>query len=374
MNKRLWGRLLVMLLAVGVLFGGLFGIKAFGNKKMNEYFDTMPMPPSAVQSVRAKRIEWPNQIRASGTLVAVNGVQVTNEVGGKVVALHFESGDRVQRGALLLELDSSTERADLASLQAQAKLAQLDLQRLQKLYQLDTVARSQLDQADATADSAQAQVKAQEARIAQKSIRAPFSGELGLRQVNLGEFLAAGSSIVSLQALDPIYVDFSVPEQELGRVQPGLGVTLRVGAFPGEPFTGTVLAVAPQVDVDTRNFSVRAQLANPDGRLRPGGFADVDLQLGGGRDVIAVPRTAIAYNAYGNSVFTIAHGDKGATVSSRFVKTGESIGDWVEVIEGVQVDEELASSGLFRLRNGSAVTIDNDKALEAELTPAVPNR
>lgn len=374
MNKKLATRMLLMLGITGLLFGGLFFLKAFGNKKMNEFFDSMPMPPAVVESAVAKRLSWPHQIRASGTLVAVNGVAVSAEVSGRVSRLGFESGDRVKAGDLLVELDSSTELADLADLQAQQRLAEIDLDRLQKLFALDTISRSQLDQAAATADSARAKVKAQQARIALKSIRAPFGGELGIRQVNLGEYLDPGSTIVSLQAVDPIYVDFSVPEQHLAAIQRELAVQLRIDAYPAVEFSGTVQAVAPQVDVATRNFVVRAQLANADGRLRPGSFADVSLQLGGSREVIAVPRTAISYNPYGNTVFVIGRQGEAASVSSRFVKIGDSVGDWVEVVEGVVEGEELASNGLFRLRNGSAVVVDNSKTPQSEFSPAVENR
>jgi len=373
MDNRLPGRMLIMLLIVGLFFGALFGLKAFGNKKMNEFFDNMQPPPVAVHAVEVRQLPWPNQLQAAGTLVAVNGVQVTVEAAGKVQALHFESGDAVKQGDLLLELDTATERADLANLEAQLKLAEIELTRQERLYKLDTIAKSTLDSAAAQADSARAQVGAQRARLAQKTIRAPFDGELGIRQVNLGEFVSAGQAVVSLQALNPVYVDFSVPEQQLSRVAVGQQVELGSAAWPERQFVGQVAAIAPQVDTATRNFSVRAQVDNADGALRPGGFVDVALQLGPAREVLAVPRTAVAFTSYGNTVFVIGGDGEQKSVTSRFVKTGESVGDFVEILDGLKAGEKLASTGLFQLRSGSAVIVDDARQPEPKLAPAVSN-
>lgn len=375
MDKRFVTRLAIMLAIVGLFFGGLIGFKAFGKKKMNEFFDHMPIPPVAITSVEATVIEWPNQLEAVGTLMPVNGVAVTTQAAGLVQKLHFESGDRVEAGALLVTLDIATEQADLKNLEAQLQLAELDFKRLQRLYSLETVSRSELDQARARVDSARAEVQAQRARIEQKSIRAPFAGELGIRRINLGQYLNPGSEIVQLQAVDPIYVDFQLPERQLSRARPGLELSLTSDAYPDQTFTGEVLAVEPRVDSATRNFLVRGQLANPDLKLRPGAFADVSLRLSGERRTVAVPRTAISYNAYGNAVFIVqgggadAHGDR---VRQVFVKTGEARGDLVEVVEGLDGGEKVATSALFRLHNDAAVTIHNDLAPDARLNPSVP--
>jgi membrane fusion protein (multidrug efflux system) len=373
MDKRFVTRLLIMLAVVGFFFGGLFGFKAFGNKKMNEFFDSMPIPPVAITSAEAQRLEWTNELEAVGSLVPINGVAVTTEAAGLVHELHFESGQRVKAGALLVTLELATEQADLKNLEAQATLAELDFKRLERLHALEAISGSELDQARATLDSARAQVQAQRARIAQKAIRAPFAGELGIRRVNLGQYLNPGDEIVQLQAVDPIYVDFQLPEQQLGRVKPGLELSLTSDAYPGEIFRGTVLAVEPRVDSATRNFSIRGELANPDLKLRPGAFADVTLSLPGSRQAVVVPRTAISYSAYGNAVFIIKPAEGGSsTVSQRFVKTGEARGDFVEISEGLEGGEQVATSALFRLQNDATVTIQNALAPDLSLNPAVP--
>lgn len=373
MDKRFVIRLVIMLAVVGFFFGGLFGLKAFGNKEMNKFFDNMPIPPVAITSAQAQRLDWSNERQAVGSLMPINGVAVTTEAAGLVQKLHFESGQRVEAGALLVTLELATEQADLKNLEAQETLAGLDFKRLERLHALEAISKSELDQSRASLDSARAQVQAQRARIAQKSVRAPFAGELGIRRINLGQYLNPGDEIVQLQAVDPIYVDFPLPEQQLAQVKPGLKLSLTSDAYPGEVFQGVVLAVEPRVDSATRNFSVRGELPNPEQKLRPGAFADVTLSLPGARQAVVVPRTAISYSAYGNAAFIVQTGENGAkTVSQRFVKTGEARGDLVEVIEGLEGGEEVATSALFRLQNNAVVTVDNTLAPDASLNPAVP--
>lgn len=384
MNKRT----LIVLIAVTVLFGGLFGMKWFGGKKMNEFFDNMPVPPATVTSFDVAELAWPNTIDAVGSIVAVQGVNVTTQITGQVEKLHFESGQRVKAGDVLITLDGSTEKAELRNLEAQAQLRDVALRRQQKLFGLQSVARSAIDQAEADAASARAQVEAQKAQIAKKTIRAPFAGELGIRRVNLGQYLEPGTNIVSLQSLDPVYVDFSLPEQRLGQVLPGLATELSVDAFPGRHFAGTVLAVEPEIDAATRSFIVRAKVPNPQGQLRAGGFTRVAVALPGERRVIAVPRTAVAYSAYGNAAFVIHQAKPGAKpaaasadadqavkaqpqliVRQRFIRTGETRGDFVEVLDGLKVGDAIASSGLFRLNNDVVVNINNSVEPKAELNP-----
>lgn len=368
-------RMLIMLILTGVVFGAVFGMKWFGTKMMNEYVDNMPVPPATISSAAAEAMEWPNELAAIGTLVAVNGTDVTTEIGGIVTKLHFESGDLVKRGDRLIELDADAERAELQQLKAQADLAELNRKRREQLYKLEAISKSDLDTVNAEANAAKAAVAAQAARLAHKDIRAPFDGRLGIRRVAIGQYLAAGSAIVTLQSVDPIDVDFSLPEQRSGSIETGFDVEVRVDAWPDETFTGEVLAIEPRVDTDTRNFLIRARLPNPDGKLRPGQFGQVALSLPGARNVLALPRTAINYSSYGVSVFVVVpienpeEGRPDKEVVQRFVRLGEALGDYVAVTEGLEQGEEIATSGLLKLRNGQPVIINNETAPKTELNP-----
>lgn len=374
-----------MLVLAGILFGSVFGMKWFGNRMMNQYLDAMPVPPATISSVRAETMLWDNRLAAVGSLVAVNGADITTEVDGVVTEIHFESGDQVEAGAPLISLDAAIERGELQRLQAQADLAELDRKRLEALYQRKTISKSEYDTAVAHTAAAEAAVDAQRGRVAQKELRAPFAGRLGIRRVNVGEYLSAGSAVVTLQSLDPIDLDFSLPERYLGAVQPGLAVDIQVAAWPGQTFRGQVTAIEPKVESATRNFNLRARLANPEQRLQPGQFANVRLNLAGERSVIVVPRTAISYNSYGASVFVIRENPDAAPppkepipgappytrleVVQRFVETGEARGDFVAIHKGLEEGEEIASAGLLKLRNGQPVIIDNQLRPQAELDP-----
>lgn len=371
-------RMLIMLILTGVVFGAVFGMKWFGNKMMNEFVDNMPTPPATISTAEAAPMTWANELRAIGTLVAVNGADVTTEIGGIVTRLYFESGEAVERGDPLIDLDADAERAELKRLQAQAELARLNLKRREQLFKLEAISKSELDTVRAEANAANAAVTAQAARLAQKEIRAPFAGRLGVRQVAVGQYLAPGTAIVTLQSLDPIDVDFSLPERRSGDVAPGYAVAVTVDAFPEQQFEGTVLAVEPQVDTDTRNFLVRARLPNPEQRLRPGQFGQVQLSLPGSRDVLAVPRTAINYSSYGTSVFVVRPRENppedqpDLEVTQRFVSVGDALGDYIAVTDGLTAGEEVATSGLLKLRNGQPVIINNDFVPETKLDPKPP--
>jgi membrane fusion protein (multidrug efflux system) len=377
--------MILMLALVGVVLGAVFGMKWFGNKMMNQYVDAMPLPTVTITALPAQNMDWPNQLESIGSFVPVNGTDVTTEAGGIVTALHFESGQSVQKGAPLITLDAAAERAELQRLKAVAELSALNRTRREKLFKLEAIAKSDYDAAISELTAARAAVDAQAAKLAQKEIRAPFAGELGIRRVNVGQYLTAGAPIVTLQALDPIDVDFSLPEQYLGAVEPGFAVKARVEALPDQDFAGQVLAVEPRVDAETRNYRLRARLPNPDRRLRPGQFARIHLKLPGARRVLVVPRTAINYDSYGSSVFVVqkkavaADADADAPKSEaaagapagptsdletiqRFVKLGDARGDYVAVVEGIKENEVVATSGLLKLRNQQPVLID-DKAV-----------
>lgn len=379
-------RMIFMLLACVVVFGAVFGMKWFGNKMMNECVNAMPTPPAVVTSARSQAMSWGNGLEAIGTFTPVNGTDVTAEVGGIITAIHFESGARVAKGAPLISLDTANERAELARLQAQAELAELNRVRREKLFKLEAIARSDYDAAVSEANGAKAAVDAQKALLAKKDIRAPFAGQLGIRHVNVGQYMQPGTAIVSLQMLDPIDIDFSLPEQQTASVQPGYKVSIKVDGFEGQAFTGEVLAIEPRVDQATRNFTVRARLANPDYKLRGGQFGRVSLTLPGEQNVIVVPRTALNFSSYGTSLFVVGKkppppadapkpcpGTEGTPtdwqVEQRFVKTGDSRGDFVAVLGGLKPDEEIATSGLLKLNNQQPVIIDNKNALKNELNP-----
>ncbi len=368
MNKRMvW-----MLIGCVIVFGGVFGFKWFGNKMMNQFFDSMPAPAATVSSAKVELQQWSNGLSGVGSVVASQGTLVTTESAGIVAQVHFESGAEVAKGDLLVTLSAGSERADLQRLQSQAQLAETEFGRLKRLHELDAISKSELDRAESDLQATKAAVAGQRERLGQKVIRAPFAGRLGIREINVGQYLNAGTPIVSLQALDPIFVDFSLPEQHIGTVQAGQVVTAVVDAFQGREFSGVVAAIESQVDSSTRNFKVRAHFSNPDRALRPGLFARANVALGESNDVLVVPLTAVSYNPYGNSVYVIvpSEADKDVLiVRRRFVKTGPARGDLVSVLEGLKAGEEVATSGLLKLQNDSVVIINNSVMPDASLTP-----
>jgi membrane fusion protein (multidrug efflux system) len=330
-------------------------------------------PAEAVTTVVAKPEKWPATLDVIGTAVAVQGVTVSADLPGTVDRIAFESGKAVKVGDVLVELDTRQERAQLAATEAQRDLAQINFGRMQQLVKQGVLAQTEYDNATAQQKATAAQVGEIRATIARKTIRAPFSGILGLRQVNLGQYLSAGEAIVSLQSLNPIYVNFGVPQQSA--VQVRVGRTLRVSSndVGGIRFSGRVTALDSIVNEATRNFQVQATLSNPGGRLRPGMFVQVEIATGADRPVIALPTSAINYAPYGDSVYVVAElkDPKGNTyrgVRQQFVKLEGSRGDQVAVVSGVNPGDEIVSSGVFKLRNGAAVQVNNK--VQPENNPA----
>lgn len=384
-------RMIVMLLLTGLVFGAVFGMKWFGNKMMNQYVDAMPIPPVTISAAPVQKMSWDNRLEAIGSFVPFNGTEVTTESGGIVTAIHFESGQKVEKGARLLSLDAANERGEYGRLKAQAELAELNRVRREKLFKLEAISKSDYDAAVAEANAAKAAAEGQAGRLAQKDIRAPFAGELGIRRVNVGQYLAPGTAIVTLQSLDPIYVDFALPEQYIGSVQPGYEVSVKVEAYPDTAFEGEILAVEPRIDQATRNFQLRARLPNPDRKLRAGQFGRITLNLPGAREMLVLPRTAINYDSYGSSVFVVQRKKEdpnapkpepmpgmpaGPTtdleVAQRFIKVGDARGDYVIVVDGIREGEQVATSGLLKLRNQQPVFINNESAPKTELNPTPP--
>lgn len=382
-------RLILMLLGTALVFGGVFAIKAVIGAQTNKFFDNMPQPASAVSAVEARTERWSDDGEAVGTFVAVNGTDVTTEAGGVVRAIEFEPGQPVQAGAVLVRLNTDNELATLKALETSARLADVQADRWQQLGKDRLVSLDEVQQRVAAAASSRAQVEAQRALIAQKTIRAPFSGELGIRRVNLGQFVSPGDPIVTLQQLDPIHLDFSLPEQRMDMLKPGTPIRATVDALPGKAFEGEVTAVEPRIDPATRNFTAQATLSNPDGALRPGAFARVSFSLGGEREVVVIPQTAVTFNPYGNAVFVISEvprkegetdmqgnaltGNK-LVVTQRFIRTGATRGDLIAVNDGLKPGERVATSGLLKLRNEAEVTINNNIQPTAEAAPQAQNR
>lgn len=354
-------RMILMLGVTAVLLTALGFIK-FKQVQSAVHASAFQPPPEAVTSVVAHREEWPATMTVIGTMEAVQGVTVSADLPGVVARIGFDSGKSVHAGDVLVELDTRQERAQLASLEAQRDLARVSYDRAQQLVDQGVISRVEYDQATSQKKATEANVAEIRATIDRKTIRAPFSGVLGIRQVNLGQYLSAGQSIVPLQALNPIYVNFGVPQQTPALIGRSLRVTKE--DLANVAYSGRVTAVDSVVNEATRNVQVQATLPNPEGKLRPGMFVQVEVALGAGRSVIALPASAINYAPYGDSVFVITDlkdpsGKTYRGVQQQFVKIEGSHGDQVAVISGVNPGDEIVTSGVFKLRNGAAVQINN---------------
>jgi membrane fusion protein (multidrug efflux system) len=321
-------------------------------------------PPEAVTTIVAQREQWPSEMNAIGSVEAVQGVTVSADLPGTVAKIDFESGKSVKEGDVLVELDTRQERAQLAAMEAQHDLAKLNYARSEQLAKQGVISRIDYDRSSADQRQTEANVAELRATIERKTIRAPFSGVLGIRKVNLGQYLAAGAPIVALQKLNPIYVNFGLPQQETPNVKVGRSLRVRTDELAGQTFTGRVTALDSVIDEATRNIQVQATLPNPKGKLQPGMFVTVDLDLGGSRPVVTLPASSISYAPYGDSVFIVGDmkDQKGNTyrgVRQQFVKVQGSRGDQVGIVSGVNPGDEVVTSGVFKLRNGAAVQINN---------------
>lgn len=356
-------RMLLMLVVAVAMIAGLGYFKLRQVQAAIKGASFTP-PPEAITTVIAKQATWPSTLDVVGTVAAVHGVTVSADLPGTVDKIHFESGQFVQQGQILVELDTRQERAQLASMEAQQELAKVQYARSQKLVTEGVISRVDYDKAIADQKQSEANTAEIKAAIDRKTIRAPFSGVLGIRQANLGQYLAAGSPIVSLQSLNPIYVNFSVPQQDMPHVK--IGETVRVTAddLAGMTFTGRVNALDSVVDQATRNVQIQATLANPQGKLRAGMFTNVQVGVGASSTVFPLPASAISYAPFGDSVYIVSDmkGPEGQTyrgVRQQFVKVQGSRGDQVGVISGLHPGDEVVTSGVFKLRNGAAVAVNN---------------
>ncbi|MGE5256191.1 MAG: efflux RND transporter periplasmic adaptor subunit [Hyphomicrobiales bacterium] len=368
-------RLILAFAAVAVLVVILGGIKGLQIDRMIAHGRQMVPPPEAVTTAVASLQSWESLLTAVGSLAAVQGVTVTAELTGKVVQIAFTPGTMVKAGDLLVKQDTSSEEAQLRSAEAAAALAKLNVERLGKLLVERTIAQSQFDNAEATYKQAIAQADNIRASIAKKTIRAPFSGRLGIRLVNLGQVLNEGEAIVSLQSLDPIYVDFSLPQQQLPKLQTGFAVRVTTDALPGEVVKGNITAINPQVDAATRNIRIQATVANPQEHLRPGMYVNVAVVLPEREKVLAIPATAVLYAPYSDSVFIVednpdpASGGTVKVVRQQFTQLGEKHGDFVAVRSGLKEGDVVVSTGVFKLRNGQTVSVDNSLSPDFKLKP-----
>lgn len=358
-------RMVIMLIVVGVVFGAIFGYQAFSARTAEKARASLGAPPQTVSATTAEYQEWQPQLEAVGSLRAVNGADLALEVSGIVDEIYFKSGDDVQAGATLLRLRTDDDMAKLRALEAAAELAAITYKRDQKQFKARAVSQATLDTDAANLKSARAQVAEQQAVVSKKFIRAPFAGRLGIRAVDLGQYLNAGTAVVTLQALDPIYLDFYLPQQVLDQIRVGQPVTVKVDTYPDRTFPGKISAIDPKVDPGSRNIQVRATLGNPDHKLLPGMYATVAVAAGKPQRYITLPQTAITFSPYGDVVYIVddkgrdAGGQPRLVARQTFVTTGATRGDQVAVLSGVKEGETVVTAGQMKLHNGSLLRIDN---------------
>ena len=366
--------------AMGIAIGGLValvillvGIKAMQIGKMMS--TPFAMPPTTVSSIQVKEEDWAPVLSAVGSVSAVQGAVVSAELGGVVAQINFQNGGEAKKGDVLMTLDTSAEEGQLHTAEADLELARANLQRTQDLATRKVVSKQELDAAQAAFGQKKGAVDNMRSMIVKKEVHAPFDGQLGIRQVNVGQSIDARQPVVQLTALDPVYVDFALPQQYLTKVATGFETSVQTDALPGREFKGKLTAINPMVDTVTRNITVQATLENPDHMLKPGMFVKADLMLPEKAKTLVIPGSAVSYAPYGNSVFVIEKkkdpktGKESQTLRQAFVRIGEARGDFVAVTEGLKAGDVIVSTGVFKLRNGMNVTINNDLAPKPQLNP-----
>jgi membrane fusion protein (multidrug efflux system) len=368
-------KILIAVFIVVVVVGGLAGVKALQIKKLIDSGKDFAPPPESVSTAVVREDKWQGSLTAIGSIMAVQGVTITPEIPGLIRDITFESGAVVAKGDLLVRLDTSLEEAQLRALEAQEELAKLNLTRERTLRSQNMVSQAELDAAESTLKQMQGNADAVRATIQKKTIRAPFAGSLGIRLVNLGQYIDTGKPIVSLQSLTPVYADFSLPQQELARLKAGMTVRVTTDTYPGRKFEGKLTAINPDLDQSTRSVGLQATLDNSDQSLRPGMFARVEVLLPEEQPVLVIPATAVLSAPYGDSVYVIEskpgkdQGKPKLVVRQQFIRAGQARGDFVSVESGLKAGERIASAGIFKLRNGMAVIESNELAPKAEVAP-----
>jgi membrane fusion protein (multidrug efflux system) len=371
-------RLIVMLVIVGIVFFLIFGFGAFRSFMIGKFLATLSNPTQTVATIVAQKTPWQPTLSSVGSVVAINGASLSSETSGIVDTIDFKSGDTVPAGTVLLTLRPNNDPALLAQLQATASLDAVTLRRDIGQLHADAVSQATVDTDRANLAAAQAQVASQQALIAEKTIKAPFAGTLGIRQVDLGEYLAAGTAVVTLQQLNPLFVDFYLPQQDLSQVAVGQQVTVSIDAFAGKSFSGTIAAINPLVDTTTRTVQVRAVIQNPDMLIKPGMFATVDINVGAAQQLVTLPQTAVTYNPYGSTVYLVhdvknSAGKDMLTAEQTFVTTGQTRGDQVAVLNGVNPGDQVVTAGQMKLKTGSPVVINNSIEPSNNPNPNPPN-
>jgi len=372
-------RMFLAVLCLAIVFGGIFGYNWFVSYKTRQFFANQSAPVQTVTATRAVAETWQPRISSVGNLSALSGSDLASEIAGKVTEVAVADGAEVEPGEVLVRLDSVGLQYALRGAQAETRLAEIELERQQRLRGQQANSEADVDRAESELAQARAEVGQIQAELDKKTIRAPFAGRIGIVEVDVGQFVDVGTSIVTLQTLDPVLVDFTVPQRDLGRIEVGRPIVARADAWPGREFPGEVTAISPKVERRTRSVDVRAQMGNPDQILRPGMFVDVQVLLPQQEDVITLPQSAISYNPYGDSVFLIHEsetdsGETELTVERKFVRTGATRGDQIAIVDGVEVGERVVTSGQLKLRNGSQVKIDNSVTPSNDPDPQVGNR
>jgi membrane fusion protein (multidrug efflux system) len=372
-----WGALGILL--VLPIAAGIFLIKAHQTRATAAAMSKMVFPPETVNAAEVRQEEWHPRISAVGTVASVQGTLVSAEADGIVRAIKFEAGSEVKAGDELVQLDVDIEQAQLRAAEASAEWAHLSFERTKELSASRTVSQADLDSASASNKQALAQVDNIRALIQKKTVRAPFGGKLGIRRISIGQFLQKGSPVVSLHSLDPIYVEFSLPQQRIGDLAEGLKVLALADAYPGREFEGTITAINPEIDLATRNVRVQATFPNREGRLRHGMFVSVEVVLASAEKLLFIPVTAVHHSTFGDSIFVIEQGPAAGNGASslvaqqRFVHLGAHRGDFVAVTSGAKAGEKIVATGVFKLRPGTPVVIDNTLAPNFTFKPK-PNK
>ncbi|KTD58061.1 hemolysin D [Legionella sainthelensi] len=371
-------QMIIMLIAVGILFSLIFGWKGFSSYMLKKYLSQMQAPAVTVSTMKVEASLWQPTLKAVGSLRAVLGVNVTTELAGMVQKIYFKPGSAVQKGSVLVQLNAGTELGLLHSLQAQVELAKITYKRDKAQYAVRAVSKQTLDTDEWNLRNLQAQVEEQAATVEKKTIRAPFSGQLGVRNVNPGQYLNVGDTVVSLQALDVIYADFYLPQQALARLKLGQTVKMVTDTFANQVFQGTITTIEPNVDSATRNVEVEATFSNPDFKLKPGMFTRVEVDVGNKQSYLTIPQSAITFNPYGDIVYLVKDSGKKdnknqpiLVVQQVFVTVGDTRGDQIAVLKGLHQGDVIVTSGQLKLKNGSQVVINNQLQPSNEASPKV---
>jgi membrane fusion protein, multidrug efflux system len=371
--RRRWRSVVIAMGLLVAIVVCVFGVKALQIGKMMT--TKMVMPPTTVSSATVKEEDWAPTLSAVGSISAVQGAVVSSELGGVVSQIAFENGGTAKKGDLLLQLDASAEEAQLKSAEADLELARSDLQRSRDLVGRKVISKAEIDASESKFKQKEGGVEQMRSMIAKKTVRAPFDGQLGIRQVNVGQMINSGQQVVQLTSLDSLFADFALPQQYLGQLTPGLEVHVTTDALPGHVFPGKVTAINSMVDSSTRNITLQATLENPDHVLRPGMFAKAEVTLPEKHKTLVVPGSAISYAPFGDSVFVIDKkkdektGKESQVIRQQFVRVGEARGDFVAITQGLKAGDMVVSTGVFKLRNGMTVTINNDLAPKPQLNP-----